>query len=186
MGKLAFTHRGRSMLLPPAELLEPHIERTDNHWYWCGEFVEDPFDRCAYFDWAPPFEVNTRWMVPRLLWQYANPAVSPRRAMLENTCGLFTCINPAHWRQRRGAIRIPARIVLPDSVDAVPVSMNNVTVDPYWQAELLVVHVRRIDSINTMCGAGPKHHGMAKTTVITCDDCIGAWVRANQPFTEVK
>jgi hypothetical protein len=177
MGKLAFTHRGRAVILPTVDLLEPLIERTPTHWYWNGEFVEDPFDRCAYFDWAPPFEMNTRWMVPRLLWQLANPTLVAKRVLLENTCGLFTCINPAHWSRRRGAIRIPARIVLPDSVEATPVVHS---------MEILLVHIRRNDAETTVCGRGSMFKGLVKTTVVTCDACIRTWVYSNQPFTESK
>ena len=177
MGRLAMRHRKPSRHRPPAELLEPFIERTPNHWYWLGEFYDDGLDRGAEFRWAPYAENLAYYAVPRLLWHLANPDEPSVRALLENTCGLFTCINPAHWAKRRGAIRIPARIVLPEHVEAMPVMAANA---------VLTVHIRRVDSINTVCGHGPAHQGCAKTAVITCDDCINAWVRTNQPFTESK
>jgi len=177
MGRLAHPHRGGSGGLPPPELLEPFIERTPNHWYWLGEFYDDNVDRSAEFRWAAHAENAGRYMVPRLLWQYAHPEEATKRVMLENTCGLFTCINPAHWDKRRGAIRIPARIVLPDTVEAMPV---------VYSMETLLVHIRRNDATSPVCGSGSVHKGLAKHTVITCDDCISTWVRTNQPFTEVK
>lgn len=175
MGRLALAHRGRAHVLPPIELLEPYIERTNNHWYWLGEFHDNNEDRSAEFRWAAPFESSTLWMVPRLLWQHTHADYG--RLLLENVCGLFTCINPAHWRKRQGTFRIPARIVLPDTVEATPV-MHPLAV--------LTVHIRRLDSLSTVCGRGRDQHALAKTTVITCDECISAWVRTSQPFTEVK
>jgi hypothetical protein len=179
MGRLALPHRGHTQTLPPAELLEPWIERTPNHWFWLGDFYDNNVDRCARFRWAAPAEEAATFMVPRLLWHYANPTEPTQRLMLENTCGLFTCINPAHWSKRRGGVRIPARIVLPESVEATPVM---------HESAALVVHVRWNDAISTICGHGLRraYQNMPKTRAITCDDCIGTWIRANQPFTEVK
>lgn len=179
MGRLALTHRGRSSVLPPAELLEPFIERTSNHWYWLAEFYDDNLDRSAEFKWAAHAEGPGFFMVPRLLWQYLYPEEIPRRLLLENTCGLFTCINPAHWSKRRGAIRIPARIVLPESVEVTPVMYESAT---------LTVHIRWNDANTTVCGNGLRRafQNMSKGKVVTCDDCIRGWVSLNHPFTEVK
>jgi hypothetical protein len=174
MGRLALTHRGSTKARPPLELLEPFIERTDNHWYWLDEFYDDGLDRSAVFVWAAPAESKAHYMVPRLLWQLANPS-DTERVLLENTCGLFTCINPAHWRKRQGAVRIPARIVLPEHVEAMPVISSH----------LVTVHIRRLDVQHTVCGEVQQVHGGSKKTVITCDDCISAWVRSGQPYTEV-
>lgn len=175
MGKLALTHRGSTRVKPPVALLEPFIERTDNHWYWTDEFYDDNLDRSAVFVWAAYAENPGHYMVPRLLWQYANPD-EQGRILLENTCGLFTCINPTHWRKRQGAVRIPARIVLPEHVDAMPAVVGSYVV---------TVHIRRIDAPSTVCGEGVYLQGASKKTAITCDDCISAWVRTSQPFTEV-
>jgi hypothetical protein len=174
MGRLAFPHKGRANVLPPPELLEPYIERTEYHWYWLGEFCDNHFDRCAEFRWAPPAEHHTLFMVPRLLWQLAHPGESPR--LLENTCGLFTCINPGHWRRRGAGVVIPARIVLPGHVDATPV------VSP---SSAIHVHIRFSDTEHTVCGHGPKYAGLDKTAVITCEECISSWVRTGRPYTEV-
>lgn len=173
MGRLALPHRGVTKVKPPIELLEPFIERTTNHWYWLDEFFDDGFDRSAVFVWAAPAENKGQFMVPRLLWQYAHPD-DVGRALLENTCGLFTCINPAHWRKRQGGVRIPARIVLPEHVEAMPMI-----------AQQLTVHIRRLDVPHTICGDGASLQGASKKTVITCDDCIAAWVRKGEPYTEV-
>lgn len=175
MGRLALTHQGRTRILPPVELLEPYIERTDHHWYWLGEFYDDKLDRSAEFRWAPPAEKTAVFMVPRLLWQLAHPDTPAR--LIENTCGLFTCINPSHWRKRGPGVVIPARIVLPEHVLAMPMVS---------QSNNLVVHIRRLDTPHVVCGASGKHmDGGGKKTVVTCDDCISAWVRTGQPYTEV-
>jgi hypothetical protein len=175
MGRLALLHRGRAKILPPLELLEPSIDRTATHWYWLESFYDDGLDRSAEFVWAAPAESSTRFMVPRLLWQLTHPEDVGKRLLLENTCGLFTCINPAHWRDRHAQVKIPARIVLPDSVEAMPVM---------YSPAALTVHIRWNDAITTICGHGPKHHGMAKPTVITCEECITTWVKLNQPYKE--
>lgn len=174
MGRLAMVHRGRAHVLPPMELLEPYIDRDKHHWYWLGEFHEDWQDRSAEFRWAAPSENPTVFMVPRLLWQLTHPEHTGR-LLLENACGLFTCINPEHWRVRRGGFRIPARIVLPGHVEAMPVT----------SPQAVIVHIQRHDVPHTVCGEGVWLHGTDKKTVITCDDCISAWVRTGQPYTEV-
>jgi hypothetical protein len=177
VGRLALPHRGRTAhgLLPPEDLLEPLIERTPNHHYWLGDFHDDGLDRSAKFRWAPPDENMVTFMVPRLLWQRANPDVRGRY-LLENTCGLFTCINPAHWRRRQAALQIPARIVVPETVDAVPVAHTQ---------DQLLVHIRRMDAITTVCGRGAGFVALKRDAPITCDECISAWVRTGQPYVEV-
>ena len=174
MGRLALAHRGRAVVLPPMELLEPYIDRDKHHWYWLGEFYDDHLDRSAEFRWTAPAEPQTLYMVPRLLWQLTHPE-HQGRLLLENTCGLYTCINPAHWRKRQGGFRIPARIVLPGHVEAVPMTSQ----------QEVVVHIRRLDVPHTVCGEGVRSHGADKKTVITCDDCISIWVRKGEPYTEV-
>lgn len=176
MGRLALPHHGYTKVLPPRDLLEPFIERTEGHWYWLGEFYENALDRSAEFVWAAPAEYAGHYMVPRLLWQLAQGDALPKRVMLENTCGLFTCINPGHWRDRRNLVVMPARIVLSESVQAMPVMHPGLH---------LTVHIRRHNTEATVCGSGYAARGMDKKTVITCDDCISTWVRTKQPFTEV-
>lgn len=176
MGRLAMTHRGRASVKPTMDLLEPYIERTDNHWYWLGEFYDDGLDRCAEFDWSPPAERSTKWMVPRLLWQLTNVNDAPR-LMLENTCGLYTCINPAHWKPRNAVVKTPARIVLTGDVEAMPVMHPAATV---------LVHIRRNDSVNTVCGRHMEMYSLPKTSAVTCDECIAGWVRTGNLYTESK
>lgn len=180
MGRLALLHDGKACTKPPRDFLEPFIERTENHWYWLGDFMERDLERGAVFSWAAPNERKTRYAVPRLLWQLEHPEDVEKRLLLENTCGLFTCINPAHWRKRRGSFKIPARIVLPESVEAWPVIHHPDMIHS------LDVHIRFVDALAALCGRGVQYRGMAKTTVVTCDDCISAWVRLDRPYTEVK
>jgi hypothetical protein len=181
MGRLALIHRGTARTLPPADLLEPLIERTSMHWYWLGDFVDDGMDRSAVFRWAAPDENAGQYMVPRLLWQMANPHENPKRVLLENMCGLFTCVNPAHWQRRRGAFKIPARIVLPDTVEALPVVHHR------WA---VVVHILRNDAASIVCGhhvgRSSAYQHLARTATITCEECISSWARLGQPYMEVK
>lgn len=180
MGRLALSHRGRVLdgQLPPMEVLEPFIERTPNHWYWLDEFFDDGLDRSAELRWGPLGESKATFMIPRLLWQLACAGPVPKQLMLENTCGLFTCINPAHWRDRRVALRMPSRIVLPDSVENMPIAHINA---------LVTVHIRQHDSTHALCGLQGGHcNELPKKAPVTCDDCIVTWVRAKRPYEEVK
>ena len=178
MGRLALAHRSAThdRRLPPLVLLVPLIERTENHWYWLGEFYDDGLDRSAQFRWVPENESPALFMVPRLLWQLAN--ASKKKVRLENVCGLFTCINPEHWRDRHAASKIPARIMVPDTVDNVLVAHPN---------SVTTVHIRRSDSMNTLCCLrGTSCRVLDKASIVTCHRCIDVWVRGERPFTEVK
>lgn len=179
MGRLALLHRGRVLdgQRPTMDMLEPHVERTPNHWYWLLEFYDDGLDRSAAFKWGLPGEPKATFMVPRLLWQLTHPDRSRHRLLLENVCGLFACINPSHWRDRRAALRMPSRIVLPDTVENVPVAHHYM---------LVTVHIRQQDTASTLCGLVNNHFNvLARTAPVTCDECISAWVRAKQPYVEV-
>lgn len=176
MGKLALVHAGRATVLPPRELVEPYIERTPNHWYWLGEFYEDALDRSAEFRWAAPAEKTTRFMVPRLLWQYEHAESLGKRVLLENVCGLFTCINPAHWRTRQGTSPNPARILLSEDGKAWPAVQGQ---------DLVTVHIQLPHEQDVLCDGRPLYRNLPKTTVVTCDECIGAWLHLGLPYTEV-
>lgn len=175
MGKLALPHRGRAVVLPPAELLEPFIERTDNHHFWLGEFYDDGLDRSAVFRWAPLAETATSFMVPRLLWHRANPDAPTSRVLLENTCGLFTCINPAHWA-RRGAVPPARRIRLGDGAARPVIAATSA----------LIVHAMWDDAAHALCGAGPRTRSFDKTVPVTCTRCITTWVAAGHAYEDVE
>lgn len=185
MGKLAFIHRGRAVILPPAELLEPFIERTDNHWYWLGEFYDDGLERSAEFRWAPPAEHSTRFMVPRLLWQYLHPVRSTKRLMLENVCGLFTCINPGHWTERGVAQDVPTELRLLETSRAWPACFAVTALVPTVGA---LVHILRDDAENAVCGAGGVRHNVKRVSMtekVTCYACIAVWVAQKLPYEVV-
>ncbi len=55
-----------------------------------------------------------------------------------------------------------------------------------YAPDYLQVHIRRLDVESTVCGMRSQFKGMAKPTVITCDECISSWVRTGNPYTEVK
>jgi len=178
MGKLALPHRGRAGILPPSELLESFIERTNNHWYWLGEFFDDGLDRSAEFRWAPPAEHSTNFMVPRLLWQYLHPEHTGKRLMLENACGLFTCINPGHWTERGVAQAIPTELRLLETSQAWPAQT----------AGIALVHIIRSDAESAVCGAGgarSRLHRVPLTEKVTCYACIAVWVAQKQPYEVV-
>ncbi len=181
MGRPALPHRATVCTgqFPPMELLEPLIERTENHWYWLGEFEEDWEDRGAMFPWKPPTEKAGVYSVPKLLWMYANPALFGKRFVIENTCGLFTCINPSHWKRRMGA-ELPAAIVLPEDGDYAPVKSSIGRMYNH-------VHVANKDARSTTCGkrSGFKTRThVPSNTPITCRECIEHWVRLGRPYTE--
>jgi hypothetical protein len=176
MGKLALLHRGRSVVLPPLALLEPFIERNPHHWYWTDEFFDDGLDRSASFMWAPPAERAARFMVPRLLWQLAHPEAAGRRLLLENVCGLYTCINPSHWVERGRAHDLPARIVLPEGSEARPV----------LHPGHLLVHIARYREDTVTCGSLRDFEGQPLRTPVTCYACIAVWVAQKQLYEEVK
>ncbi len=181
MHRPAFPHRAVICTgqYPPMELLEPLIERTDNHWYWLGEFVEDWDERGAMFPWQPPSERAGLYSVPKLLWMYTHPAFQGQRFTIENMCGLFTCINPAHWR-RRGGIELPASIVLPEDGEYVPV--KSLTGKLYDR-----VHIALVDARTTACAKRTVFKNrihVPANTPITCTGCIEHWVKRGKPYTE--
>lgn len=176
-GKLALRHRGRAVVRPPPDAYAPLIDRGPDpagHWYWLGEFYDNGLDRSAVFPWAPPAERPTLFMVPQLLWQQANPtAVS--RTLLENTCGLYTCINPAHWAARGVASLPTVAVTLPEDVGARPARST---------ALGTVVHILYDQQESALCGRRLRALHLAQTTPITCPHCILRWVQAGLPFTE--
>lgn len=175
MGKLALTHRGRAVVLPPPEAYDELVERGDGHWFWLGEFYDDGLDRSAMFPWTPPAEQRVQFMVPRLLWHRANPDAPMARVLLENTCGLFTCINPAHWARRGGAP--PARRIRLGDGAARPVIAAT---------SALIIHAMWDDAAHALCGAGPRTRSFDKTVPVTCTRCITTWVAAGHPYEDAE
>ena len=174
---------GRVIVLPPRELVDPLVEITPNHWYWLAEFHDDGAGPTAIFPWTPPAELSSRFVVARLLWCWDNDGVGIKRLLLENTCGLATCINPRHWRYAN------------DPADKA-YTLGQV-VDGGVEAKLLeyphglagraaTVHINPTDTNYTMCGASTRRLITTRKTVITCDDCVKEWLGYGRPLVEVE
>jgi len=154
MGKLAAPHARPSAARPLRSDVDPLVERTATHWYWLGEFTDDPLGDCA-----PAYR---SFSVVRLLWEWEHGR-DGRRLVLENTCGVYACVNLAHWR-RRGAPAV-AR-VLPAGQGAWPARGS---------AGCFVTHVSRADTSHAACGARVSVFDAAPG-VITCRACVKSWV----------
>jgi len=172
-------HFGRTVVIPPRELVDPFVEVTPNHWYWLAEFHDDGAGPIAIFPWTPPAEVSVQFVVARLLWCWDNDGVGIRRLFLENTCGLATCINPRHWRY------------------ANPPTDKAYTLGPSDIARLLqyphmsagrpgTVHIGIVDTNYTMCGASTRRLRTTKEAVITCEDCVKEWQGYGRPLIEIE
>lgn len=175
MGRTALSHRSvvQRGQYPPKELLEPLVERTDNHWYWLGEFYDDNVDRCAEYAWYLDGCLAGRYSVPKLLWSYEHPELNSTKLVIENVCGLYTCINPSHWKRRVASV-IPTRIVLPEGLDAAPAQDR---------VNSTVVHVVYTDSSAYLCGwRGAGCRRLDAGTPVTCNACIVAWFRRSKPY----
>jgi hypothetical protein len=172
-------HGPRSHVRPPPEMLEPFVERTPHHWYWLQEFYDDGLDRTAIFLWAPDGGTPTRYTVTRLLWCWENSTTPERRLALTNTCGLLTCINPAHWHR----IVAPNDVLdgayrLPDTADAH--LAHRITREARQLLNAKRVHIVRNDSQHAVCGLASQHlHSIARVDShhhpITCHVCIRTW-----------
>jgi len=175
MGIRLMGHRGRALVTPPRDLVEPHVERTPNHWYWLLEFYDDGLDRVAVFPWSPPGEYQTQYVVARLLWCWANDGLQIKVLKLENTCGLATCINPDHWRYINNPIAI--LYTLPPGTGARLVKYTK------YQG---TVHITREDTTYAVCGVSTKALTSTSDVVISCKQCVAEWKALGRPLLEVK
>lgn len=170
---------------PPSSELKPLIDKVSDaafgHWYWEGDVHDDRLSRTPVFRWAPAgWPHRGIYVVARLLWCETN-AREPRRLMLDNTCGVYACVNPAHWIDARR----PRLWTLPDESDALLVRRSYPTRVP-------VVHVRAGDSSFAACGidVSRSHGGFiasveASRVPITCDDCLKTWLGLQRPLKEI-
>jgi hypothetical protein len=162
-------------VLPPRDLVDPFVEVTPNHWYWLAEFHNDGEGPTAIFPWAPPRESSTQFVVARLLWCWENDGVGIKRLILENTCGLATCINPRHWRYANTPT--DKHYTLGAGTDARLLEY------PYHPN---TVHIVRSESLYAMCGVSIRKFLTARHKVITCDDCLKEWRGYGRPLEEIK
>lgn len=161
---------------PPSNVLEPLIERTNNHWYWLGDFTDNGVDRYATLSWAPPAEAAGLYVVARVLWAHARGDAAPARVALGNACGLFTCINPAHWVEVTSNRK--KKFSLPKDCGARPCALGS--------GHGKIVHVVRDEDAYTVCGLTRFSRMPAVSTVINCKDCIATWRSKNAPLIEVE
>lgn len=181
-------HRGRhDNNLPPNELLEPSIDRTEplgDHWMWDGDFAEQAGVRFAVFPWRPPNGELVRYAVARVLWtRLHGKPIEDRR--FYTSCGLSTCVNPAHFTLEASPPEpkwtLPRDLVLPDGLGARVVQFTHGT-----QTKAITrMHIQRDDTAYVMCmrmtnrrSPVPQPHG----TQVTCEDCLKNWKQFGYPL----
>lgn len=168
MGKLAALHAKPKGQFPKRSDVEPLIERTHLHWYWLGEFTDDPFG-----DHAPVFAT---FSVVRLIWhwEYGYNGL-PRQLSLVNTCGVFACVNPKHWECRSLPL-VDVIVTLPPGQDAWPIRAQN---------SAYVVHIAHDDATHAVCGTR-SHDRIDRDANITCINCVRAWRSRGGQLLETK
>lgn len=190
--RLIPSHQGFSGgRLPPDELLEPLIDRSDplgGHWLWDGDFIEDDDIRVAAFSWTAPGERRGYYIVARVLWTHAN-GESLRRRRFRNRCGLTTCVNPAHFEPFMTPVEqlhvkkwtLPAACALPDGTGARLVVVRH-------QHSSDLVHIAREDTSFAACGTVSLRGSTTACpagTQITCLKCLDAWAAFERPLEEI-
>lgn len=183
MGRLMPSHMGTPNGAPPLELLLPLIEKTATHWLWDGDFNEAEAMRFATFLWAAPGEVSVRYVVARVLWSITNNDTLAHRR-LRNTCGLTTCVNPAHFErvllkgeERLDLVTLPPGFKFGDGTTARLVRI----------AGSDHVHILRDDTYYTTCYKAAR--GAVSTppgVVITCAKCVAEWRDFGRPLLRIS
>lgn len=173
MGKRIIPHAKPRAPYPPRADVEALIERTENHWYWTGDFTDDPFgDNAPIYRYAPHRKNGPVFVVTRLTWywEYGNDL---KRLTLENTCGVYTCVNPAHWL-RKSSSQAAVNLVLPVDIRAWPVQGGRNSV---------VAHIAHNDAVHALCGSTHERRCDVGTR-ITCNECVRAWRARGGVFIE--
>jgi hypothetical protein len=178
MGALLPSHVGRAVVVPPRELIDPHVEITPNHWFWLLEFHETETGPTAVFPWTAPAENSTRYVVARLLWCWDNDGFGIKRLRLENTCGLATCINPRHWRYVKDLAS--RKFMLVAGSDARLFSYAHAAEEGSKS-----IHIVPHEAYYTMCGASLRRLVTSREKIITCEDCLSEWRAYGRPLEEV-
>ena len=183
MGRRVPGHLSSHGEAPPPDAVFALVEKTDNHWYWLDEFYDDNVDRTPVFRWAATGYPAGRYVVARLLWCWTHPESITKRVVLENTCGLYTCVNPDHWHSLH-LLRRDHAFTLPTDTTASLRSRqyNPVLLKPMHPA---LIHIVPEDTEYAMCGYRrlPMKHSLG--TVITCKACIAGWRGYNRPLIEL-
>lgn len=179
MSRFALGHMGSTKHLPPKDAVMALVEETPNHFYWLGEFYDDGLDRAAIYPWKPPAEPRTLYVVPRLLWVWANDAIGIKRLRIENTCKLYTCVNPAHWRSHEASHVLKSARIAPGYSVRLIRHLNEVTLTHGIPAP---VHIFTEGAAHAMCGAKPIGSPLPADTEVTCPRCLKSWQALGRPF----
>lgn len=187
MQRLMPSHRGAAgHHLPPRHVLEGLVDRTSDpvHHLWEGDFLEDDGMRYAAFLWAPPAQPAVWFCVARVLWAYVNDASLFHRR-LRNTCGLTTCVNPAHFERVATLDEGLELLTVPPAFrfgDGTGVRLVRIGDEQH-------VHILRDDSAYVSCYRGVisrKLTTMPERTPITCSRCITEWRDFGRPLLRIS
>ena len=164
--------------VPALEAFEPLIERTDNHWWWEGDFKKFDCDNFAVFRASipPRGRLSGLYVVVRALWVFANPSDLADRLSLNNTCGYVACVNPAHVE----------REARPSDVTLVPDAQMHDGVRVRLLQCNQRVHIVPMDVAHAVCGWRMRTmHAVAANAPITCTECVSTWRARGYPLQEV-
>lgn len=187
MPRLMPSHRGAAgKHLPPRHVLEGLVDRESDpsHHLWDGDFLEADGLRFAAFLWAPPAHSAVWYCVARVLWSYENDQSLFHRR-LRNTCGLTTCVNPAHFERVAALgddvelLTLPPALRFSDGTSARLVRIG----------EEQHVHILRDDSAYVSCYRAvntKKLVTMPERTPITCSRCITEWRDFGRPLLRLS
>jgi hypothetical protein len=172
-------HRSPIGVVPASDVFEPFIERSADHWWWGGDFKTFDCDNFAVLraPREPGSRYNGLYVVVRVLWTRANNASDVAQAVLFNTCGCVTCVNPVHVTR----VFRCTRVTLP-----VNASMNDgVLVTLRQQAQR--IHIAPVDVMHAVCGWHlGNHREVPVGTAITCVECVSTWRARGYPFDEAR
>lgn len=184
--RLMPTHRGAAgKHLPPRHVIEGLIDResSDTHWLWGGDFHEEDGIRFAVFLWAPPAKHAVWYCVARVLWSYENDESLYRRK-LRNTCGLTTCVNPAHFEYVPTLAEGLELFTLPKDLkfgDGTTARLVRIGDEQH-------VHILRDDTAYVACYravASKKLVTVPEGTAITCSRCVVEWRDFGRPLLRI-
>jgi hypothetical protein len=163
---------------PPRAAYEHLIEKTTDrfeHWYWEDDVHVDTCSRTPVFYWRPTNQGSRGiYVVARLLWVEANPG-NYKRLRLHNTCGVYTCVNPAHWEN-------------PDRVRVWTLPGESAAELVRSIGETDCVHIRTRGAHYMVCGTTASRSAvfvLTERVPITCETCLRDWQQLGRLLEEV-
>lgn len=167
MGRLIPPHIGlwRQVVLPTQAQLEPFVEREHDHWFWGGDFHDFDGTRLAVLPWG-----QTKIVVVRALWVYANNIDTHETVYLRRACAYSACVCPAH------VVRVGEGFNNKTYVMTKPLPLRDGTLLVRHEAGGRI-HLKPEDVTHTLCGrrVRPRRPCVSATPVqglIDCQDCI--------------